>query len=352
MRYKEFTLTDFLEDSFFVTWVLNPSQESDFFWNGWLEENPDKLELINQARTIIESFEYSNEKPSQVETNEVLENILKKTEEIDSGRKTKIWRIAMSYAAALAIVLLSIGFFWEEWQKTPLSKEEDTLNTKVTKQTLIGQKALLVLEDGTKVMLNSGSSISYSANFRNNAERLVELTGEAFFDVSRDTLRPFVVRTGRLTTTALGTSFNIKSYEDEDSEISLFTGSVAVKNVMEDEGVERILLAPGQSAVLKEGSTALFKSTFDVTTRNLWTKNTIYFDNTPLDQTLKTLERWYSVTIAIENLPADREFFCFGVFHDDNLDNVLNSIGYLWGFEHEIEDRKVTLKFKKQDAYE
>lgn len=347
MRYKDFTLIDFLQDSFFVTWVLNPSQESDFFWNGWLEENPGKLELINQARAIIGSWEYSHEKPSQVETNEVLENILKKTEEIDPGKKARIWRIAMSYAAVLVIALMSIGFFWDKWQKTPSLGEKEALNTRVTKRTLIGQKASLVLDDGTKVMLNSGSSISYLSNFKDNTERLVELVGEAFFNVSEDTLKPFIVRTGRLTTTALGTSFNIKSYEDEDREISLFTGSVAVKNLIEDAGIERILLSPGQSAVLKEGSDELVKSTFDVTTRDLWTKNTLYFDNTPLDETLKTLERWYSVDIAIENLPADREFFCFGVFHDDNLDNVLNSIGYLWGFEHEIKDKKVILTFKK-----
>ena len=347
MRYKDFTLIDFLKDSFFVNWVLNPSQESDFFWNGWLEENPGKLELINQARAIIRSLEYSHEKPSQVETNEVLENILKKTEEIDPGKKARVWRIAMSYAAALVIAVMSIGFFWEKWPKTPSPGEKEALNTRVTKRTLIGQKASLVLDDGTKVMLNSGSSISYLSNFKDNTERLVELTGEAFFNVSEDTLKPFIVRTGRLTTTALGTSFNIKSYEDEDREISLFTGSVAVKNVIEDAGIERILLSPGQSAVLKEGSDELVKSTFDVTTRDLWTKNTLYFDNTPLDETLRTLERWYSVDIAIENLPADREFFCFGVFHNDNLDNVLNSIGYLWGFEHEIKGKKVILTFKK-----
>src|SRR5690606_31564425 len=124
------------------------------------------------------------------------------------------WFKALAVAAIIFIIALPVYFISTSAKQDALSKI-DTAPEIIKSGNNVGEKSRLILADGTVVWLNSESAIEYPAQFT-GTERTVRLKGEAFFEVASDSLRPFKVASGNVTTTALGTSFNVKSYQDED----------------------------------------------------------------------------------------------------------------------------------------
>src|SRR5690606_29482664 len=139
-----------------------------------------------------------------------------------------------------------------------------------------GEKSNLTLQDGSKVILNSGSSLRYIKNFETDQRQLV-LKGEAYFEVAKDSLRPFRVETGYITTTALGTSFNIKAYDNEQLDISLLTGLVEI-DVKKDQP-EKVYLVPGEALSFNVEKQKFRKQGFDEDKLLDWTQKTIIFDH-------------------------------------------------------------------------
>ena len=146
------------------------------------------------------------------------------------------------------------------------------------KITARGQRSTVLLGDGTKVYLNSDSKISYGENYGEKI-REVTLVGEAFFDVAKDPDRPFKVLTSNAVTTALGTSFNITAYpEDQLSTISLATGKVEVIKTNNENGeTEAIFLSPGEEAVVNGRRSDIIKQNFDQKTVLSWERRETLF---------------------------------------------------------------------------
>src|SRR5690606_19972897 len=125
--------------------------------------------------------------------------------------------------------------------------------------------------------------------------REVTLVGEACFEVERDPRRPCVVKTGPVDTTALGTSFSVKHYKDEDEiEVAVLTGLVGVNRISEDlQVLDEVILQPMQMASFHHDGAKVVKSDLDYKKVFAWKDNVLYFENAGLDEILKTLERWY-----------------------------------------------------------
>jgi transmembrane sensor len=156
-----------------------------------------------------------------------------------------------------------------------------------------GKTYKVILNDGTIVMMNADSRLTFPTRF-GDGERKVVLTGEAYFKVSKDKQHPFVVTTRNVNTRVLGTEFNLKAYATSEVHVTLITGSVIVKDNMSKKSVQ---LKPGQDAVLRGHE-------FDVTTIDTdyytqWKDGYFYFDNLPLVEVMKELGRWYNVNIEI-----------------------------------------------------
>jgi ferric-dicitrate binding protein FerR (iron transport regulator) len=209
--------------------------------------------------------------------------------------------------------------------------------------TLPGVKAHLTLSDGSQVILNSGSKLKYIKNFE-GGKREVFLEGEAFFAVAKDSVRPFMVRTGEVKTTALGTSFNIKSYEPGPLDISLLTGKVSVEVPLEK--TPYLTLTPGEAINIDIPNSRVVKDRFDEEMVIGWTKKMIVFQQTPLLEAIRTLENWYGVTFEIENTPGDQVLFS-GKFQDETLEIVLEGLSYAANFDFEINKDKVKVIFKE-----
>lgn len=157
-----------------------------------------------------------------------------------------------------------------------------------------GKDYELVLSDGTVVLLNADSKITFPTRFTGN-KRTVKLVGEAYFKVSKNKHLPFIVEAGNLSTRVLGTEFNLKAYPHSDVNVTLIKGSVAVNA----EGKE-VMLKPGENAEYSENKD-IEVTTVDTEGYIQWKDGYFYFDNVPLIDVVRDLGRWYNVNIEIRN---------------------------------------------------
>lgn len=202
-----------------------------------------------------------------------------------------------------------------------------------------GKSYHLVLEDSTEVWLNADSKLLYPSHF-DDGERVVELSGEAYFKVAKDKSRPFIVKTQYLTTRVLGTEFNLRAYKN-NVEVTLIEGSVAVQQ----NGGKEIILIPGQNlTVVKEN---LEVSNVDIRKYTSWVEGYFYFDAARLGDIMKELGRWYNINIEFEDKQLKEYEFKFWAKRDDNIEktiNNLNQIGKVWV---DIEENKIVIKKKR-----
>jgi ferric-dicitrate binding protein FerR (iron transport regulator) len=224
----------------------------------------------------------------------------------------------------------------------PFASEQLFVVKEATKITEPGQKLSFHLNDGSRVILNAGSKLIYPETF-NEQERIVHLEGEAFFEVSKDSLRPFRVITGSVVTTALGTSFNINSFSiNKEIEVALVTGKVMVTE--DKNSTEAVFLMPGEMATYHKGDDSLSKSIYNFKEEISWKDGVLYFKDAGYSEIVRKLELWYGVDI-VENRIPEKTWNFTGTFEDENLVNILNSLQFGHGFKYEIIGKKVELKF-------
>ncbi len=253
-------------------------------------------------------------------------------------QKPSIIPLFVKYAAA-AVIVLAAGMLLYVSQYQP---REVVQVQRVVKENPKGVKSQIQLPDGTRVWLNSASSIAYLSHF-SESERIVELQGEGYFEVVKDASRPFRVRSAGVTTTALGTAFNVNAYDSDQVVVSLHEGKVDVKLA---NGKGSAVLLPGQQVRLENEKFAVveFKSEGVLA----WKNGIIYFDNTDFEQVLSTLEKWYDVSLVVQNLPdaKRRELKVTGTFKEQTLANVLKLLSHSMQFDYTIKEKDVTLKFR------
>ena len=156
-----------------------------------------------------------------------------------------------------------------------------------------GKVQKIILADGTKVLLNNESRLRFPTRFTGDT-RTVWVDGEAYFAVAKDTDYPFIVKSRDISTTALGTKFNVKAYKDKTIHITLVDGSVKV-----DDGQQEVILKPGEDVTLVNDKLVI--SDADTKTYKQWEEGYFYYDNVPLVDVLVELGRWYNVNIELQN---------------------------------------------------
>jgi transmembrane sensor len=178
------------------------------------------------------------------------------------------------------------------------AKSANAFNTVFTPR---GGQYQLILSDGTKVWLNSASSLKYPVSFT-AAKREVELSGEAYFEVAHNQHKPFVVISNGQTVEVLGTHFNINAYMDEQAtKTTLLQGSVKVLT----NGVSN-KIKPGEQAMLKNGK--LMVSEVDMDEAIAWKNGFFYFKDDDIKTVMRQLSRWYDVEIKYEGQMPERQF--------------------------------------------
>ncbi len=156
-----------------------------------------------------------------------------------------------------------------------------------------GAEYQVTLPDGTRVWLNSESTLRFPGNFASE-ERVVEIVGEAYFEVHRDTRRPFVVKSNYQRITVLGTSFNVKAYAaDNLNTTTLVEGAVRVQS---SDGAAHISLNPGEGSVVGY-SQKLRLAEHDVQQAISWKHGEFSFNQTPFEEVIKQISRWYNLDV-------------------------------------------------------
>ncbi len=213
-------------------------------------------------------------------------------------------------------------------------------NQSVTEFTTpFGVKSKIFLPDGTEVFLNGGSSIKYPGSFKGKS-REVEFEGEAFFDVTENKNKPFVISTGDIRLKVLGTSFNVENYEDQSEIITtLISGKIAVLGAQENGRRGNLLeLNPSQQVSIQK-STQIFKLSSDVNTYKYtsWMDGKVVFENDPMDEVLSKLARHYNVDVSFND--TDLSVYKFtATFEYENFEQVLDLISLALPVNYELRD--------------
>ncbi|AKP53203.1 FecR family protein [Cyclobacterium amurskyense] len=363
MCKRDYKIADFVLDPEFQKWVLSPDSQTKEYWEKYLNENPKKEEDIALAMKLVanmsrKSYKLSTDKIEETWGNieqaigntEVKENhkgpvplnavstILRFRAKRAEGRReiSQFYRMVGILALVFSLAIMVNIYLPKE--EAPVVVEQLEMLEHYAPP---GVKANLTLQDGSKVILNSGSSLKYIKNFESH-QRVLELSGEAYFEVAEDKTRPFSVKTGAVTTTALGTTFHISSYENEPLDIALLTGKVAV-DIDLNEG-QRINLEKGEGLEINLDSERINSLSFDPEKLLAWTRKSIIFENVSMFQVKRVLENWYGVNIDFINRPAS-DLEISGKFKDQSLENVLEGLSHSARFEYKLEKDKATLKF-------
>ncbi|MBC5621147.1 FecR family protein [Butyricimonas hominis] len=200
-----------------------------------------------------------------------------------------------------------------------------------------GGEYILVLDDGTRVWINSESELRYPVAFRDSV-RKVYLKGEAYFEVKRDEKHPFVVETSELCTRVLGTEFNVQSYERREVNITLVEGRVAVNKNGNGAGV---ILKPGENASYNGDS--LYVESVDVLKYVSWKEGFFYYNNVRLEDILSELGRWFDFTVFYQNPEVKDYRFKFWANRKDTVEQVLERLNETGKLQIEVRGKTVTV---------
>jgi transmembrane sensor len=233
--------------------------------------------------------------------------------------------------AASVLIIISVGTAYY------FGRSSDKGRNLMTITATNGEKKTVKLADGSMVKLNSGSSLSFPKKFE-ESKREVVLKGEAFFDVARDENSPFLIITENLTTTVLGTSFNIQSYpEDSAISVTVASGKVQIQPANSTQNAE--ILMPGQQGIFHKQSSSITKAVVKLDRYLAWQENILLFEDAPLIEVTKTLERWYDVEIDLSETTG---VGCRieGSYKSEKLVNVLESLKFLGVLDYKFKDDK------------
>lgn len=248
------TTEEFLNDPSFRNWILTGTEKEE--WEEWLITRPELVPRVEEARLFLLATGVQEDNLSSTELKQSLGETWEKihdreNEETVSVRSLNLWR----WAGVAAVLLLSFGLAWMYRASLPAQISEVLPSVFENKNALTEQintsnrQLLITLSDGSSVLLQPDSKLTYPKQF-NGAERRVYLSGEGFFEVSKNPKQPFFVEANEVITKVVGTSFRIKAYADQSEvEIVVRTGKVNVSSSQASEGGEKeeIVLSPKQS---------------------------------------------------------------------------------------------------------
>lgn len=226
-------------------------------------------------------------------------------------------------------------------QEMDVRQQETSADDPVEMQTVSvprGKDFRLTLADGTEVWLNAGSTLRYPSRFTKQ-ERLVELQGEAYFRVAKDKEHPFVVKSGEAVTQVLGTQFNFRAYRDEETHVTLVSGSVKVTG------------RQGRSAVLRPGQDLSYTPDGQEQVREVntecytaWTEGFFYFEEAPLEEIMRTLGRWYNVSVRFDTPAVSKLHFNFWAERHASLEETVELINRLGKVKLSVEGTLVRVE--------
>ena len=311
-QYGDYTAEDFANDPSFFVWVSEPDESSEQFWKTYLEQNPEKAPLIEDARLLILDLNLKTDIPQSRIDNlwKQIDDGIQQGSKKTSDTKTRSLSLRRFYAVAASVIILFGAFFIIR----NFNKGEVPPTVALTTK---GEQKKVELPDGSIATLNADSRLSYQADDWDKARNL-KLAGEAFFEVKKG--NKFEVETSTGTVAVLGTSFNVFD-RNNALKVECLTGKVKLTGKL---GNAVQVLTPGMGAKINQGK--LSKYSFDKTESSKWRSGEFNYDDAPLQQVFDEVARQFNVRFEFktdikdklytggfskkEDLTAALEFIC------------------------------------------
>lgn len=324
------------------------TKEEERFLKSWYDSSAENRQLYKEYYSVIKYLRISkNKKFFESKLQAAYLRFVKLTgQKPEESTKRFIFPPWLRYAAVFVMAFgLGIGSYY-----TTQSASSNP-NLVQTIEIPFGSKSKITLPDGTSVWLNSGSRLSYQESF-GLSDRNVSLDGEGYFEVMKNKRLPFKVLSGKVQIKVLGTKFNFKSYaEDESARVTLVEGSLNVANVTDES--RNVLLVPNQQAVINKKKDRVIVKAVDARSYAMWTqpkleildtvpsnitggltaairvptitlRNTLFFDEEPLSQIIRDLERAFNVQIEIKDSLLQFERFYGDFRNEETITEILD----------------------------
>lgn len=395
-RFNENRIKDLLNDEKFVEWIIRPTTDLELYWINIMEQEPYKRKEIIALRRMITNLRVDEESLSSEDKDQLWRNI------IEGGKAKKIalystlWFKVASVAAILLFVIIGSFVFINgdaedvvidydrivsqlktekktditylllaDNQKIEIENGSEILFdksgnvyantqrynlTKTTKGTALnqlivpnGKTAEVKLNDGTRVVVNSGSHLVFPVSFASN-KREIYIDGEVFLKVTKNAEAPFIVKTDKMDVKVLGTSFNVSAYKNEERQsVVLVMGSVAVKNKVNNADVK---IVPNQMYDYDKSSDEMNVKKVDVYDYICWQYGFLHFKSEKLSTVLMKLQRYYDMKIDFDEREIDKIHVSGKLDLKENLQHVLKIISVTTPIEYQIKQNSLKINVK------
>jgi transmembrane sensor len=306
------TLEDFLQNDLFLEWFESPNEQNSAYWRKWMDENPLQRPVFESAVATMALLEGKQPDLSEHYIRQKVRGMMVRMHEPEPRHwfTARRWLPSLRWAAAV-VLAAGLGWFLLKPDDAPLANKTTHFDPQTTeggkRYVNNGDQPLLVnLPDGSSVVLTRGSQIEFDF-FQETSGRKVFLSGEGFFEVTKDPSRPFFVYTKHLMTKVLGTSFLVRSFDSEPkTTVAVRSGAVSV---VPQKRVDKSRTALPDTFLLKPNEQISLEVATHELTAEKWPENgtsilperlrvpTYHFKLTPVTEIFTLLEETYGVTI-------------------------------------------------------
>lgn len=349
MSYDNYSVNDFAMDESFKIGVKDPQSEEGVYWKEWILQNPDKRELIDEARQVILYMDFKTHSLSKGDVSSLWQKLDRRIEEREylltinkyPAKTQIIWgfnncrRLAAVFAGLL---LLSTSLFFV------------LQNNNTTEYiTQYGEIKTILLPDSSTVSLNANSIIKYKSEWNGDEPRQVWLKGEAFFSVVHTTNdQKFIVNTSDLDVEVLGTEFNVNN-RTRGTEVVLNSGKVKLslpplgKNGETDNRTKKIFMSPGELVGYSKEEKKITKKEVDTERYSAWRKNKLIFEDTPISEIAQILKDNYGLELIIKDSALINRKYT-ATYPADNVDVLLNALSKSFNIKISKTDNQVVFE--------
>ena len=385
--------SELLQDELFIQWRLLPDEELNEYWNEKISKDPSLSEEILKADNYLKRRHLKKSGITSIEKELLINSINKSIEEnIKPRSKIIVMKNWLKYAAMAAIIVSASVIVSQMLQQSPdiaesaqdniigniheesdiqlvvgdkiisykqdidielsdkgeisidneVVNKDNSSNSKVMNKIVVphGKRSKMRLSDNSVLWLNSGTTVEFPSQFDSYKREIILTKGECFLEVTTDSSRPFYVQTNKMKVKVHGTSFNVSAYENEHQNVVLIEGSVSIET---KNNATPIYIEPNEQALIEDNNT-ITKRKVDTELFTSWRDGYFLFQNTPMTEVLKHLERYYNLSFDYDNSKSIANLKCSGkLIMSNKIESVMRSISILTSTDFSIENKTITI---------
>ncbi|MDU1892889.1 MAG: FecR family protein [Dysgonomonas sp.] len=365
---EKFDYIDFLSDSKFLEWRLFQTEELDYFWADYIKANPQKKQTLEQAIEKFKTVRLNEKHLSSEATDKLYERILYTVSKKRKKRKLYYYSALIACSILLIAAVTTIFFKGDHPEiesktiigeslpsqdiqlisganiidinqnadlvlsdegKVEITKESQVQTSKVELNNNMnrlvvpyGKRSTLLLADGSKIWLNSGTELEFPTNFVSNERRINVISGEIYIEVSEDKEKFFYVHTSEFYVHVHGTKFNVSCYKNSESSVVLVQGKVSVQSMNDN-----LILNPGELLSIENGK--MIHEHVDVNEYISWKDGVFVFKHIKISELLKKIGRYYNIDFK-ENKSTLQKRTCTGkLYLSQDVEQVMNVVSVI-----------------------